>query len=138
MDEILRRVWENLIGRSTGPINFRLIIQPTVASIIAIRAGLKDAREGRPAFLWAAVSNPGYRPQLLRQGWKDVGKVFILALVLDSIYQLAVNRGVYVLELLITATVLAIVPYVLIRGPVNRIARRKTIREHVTKSIKAP
>jgi hypothetical protein len=138
MDEILRRVWENLIGRSTGPINFRLIIQPTVASVIAIRAGLKDAREGRPAFLWAAVSNPGYRPQLLRQGWKDVGKVFILAMVLDSIYQLAVNRGVYVLELLITATVLAIVPYVLIRGPVNRIARRKTIREHVTKSIKAP
>jgi hypothetical protein len=138
MDEILRRVWENLIGRSTGPINFRLIIQPTVASIIAIRAGLKDAREGRPAFLWAAVSNPGYRPQLLRQGWKDVGKVFILAMVLDSIYQLVVNRGVYVLELLITATVLAIVPYVLIRGPVNRIARRKTIREHVTKSIKAP
>jgi hypothetical protein len=138
MDEILKRVWENLIGRSTGPINFRLIIQPTVASIIAIRAGLKDAREGRPAFLWAAVSNPGYRPQLLRQGWKDVGKVFILAMVLDSIYQLAVNRGVYVLELLITATVLAIVPYVLIRGPVNRIARRKTIREHVTKSIKAP
>jgi hypothetical protein len=67
-----------------------------------------------------------------------VGKVFILALVLDSIYQLAVNRGVYVLELLITATVLAIVPYVLIRGPVNRIAQRKPIREHVAKSIKAP
>jgi hypothetical protein len=138
MDEILRRVWENLVGRSAGPLNLRLIIQPTVASIIAIRAGLKDAREGRPAFLWAAVSNPGYRPQLLRQGWKDVGKVFILAMVLDSIYQLAVNRGVYVLELLITATVLAIVPYVLIRGPVNRIARRKPTREHVTKSIMAP
>src|SRR6266404_4507612 len=137
MDEILKRVWENLIGRSTGPINLRLIIQPTVASIIAIRAGLKDAREGRPAFLWAAVSNPGYRPQLLRQGWKDVGKVFILAMVLDSIYQLAVNRGVYVLELLITATVLAIVPYVLIRGPVNRIARRKQIPDQVTKRMKA-
>jgi hypothetical protein len=137
MDEILRRVWENLIGRSAGPLNFRLIIQPTVAFIIAIWAGLKDAREGRPAFLWAALSNPGYRPELLRQGWKDVGKVFIVAIVLDSIYQLIVHRGVYVLELLIAATVLAIVPYVLIRGPVNRIARRKPIREQVTKSMNA-
>ena len=41
---------------------------------------------------------------------KDVGKVFILAAVLDSIYQLIVHRGVYVLELLITARVLAIIP----------------------------
>jgi hypothetical protein len=136
MDEILKRVWDNLIGRSSGPMNFRLIIQPTVAGIIAIRAGLKDAREGRPAFFWVALSNPGCRPELLHDGWKDVGKVFILAMVLDSIYQLIVHRGVYVLELLIIATMLAIVPYVLIRGPVNRIARRRPIRKQI-KRIKA-
>ena len=135
MDEIFKRVWENIIGRPAGPLNFRLLIQPAVATLIAIRAGLKDAREGRPAFLWAALSNPGYRPELLRQGWKDVGKVFILAMVLDSVYQLIVHRGVYVLELLIVATVLAIVPYVLIRGPVNRIARRNR-SDQVTKRMK--
>jgi len=137
MGEILERVWENLIGRTSGPMNLRLIIQPAVATFIAVRAGLSDARESRPAFLWAALSNPTYRPELLRQGWKDVGKVAILAMVLDSIYQLIVHRGVYVLELLITATVLAIVPYVLIRGPVNRIARRKQIRDQVAKTAKA-
>src|SRR4051812_11099417 len=137
MDEILNRVWENLLGRSAGPMSFRMIMQPTVATIIAIRAGLKDAREGRPAFLWAALSNPAYRPELLRQGWKDVGKVFIFAMVLDAIYQLIVHRGVYILELLITATVLAIVPYVLIRGPVNRIARRKQSRDQGATTAKA-
>jgi hypothetical protein len=109
-------------------MNLRLMIQPTVATFIAIRAGLKDAREGRPAFLWAALWNPPYRPELFQQGRKDVGKVFILAAALDSVYQLIVHRGVYVLELLIVATVLAIVPYVLIRGPVNRVARRKQLR----------
>ena len=31
-----------------GPMTFRLILQPTLASILAIRAGLKDARESRP------------------------------------------------------------------------------------------
>ncbi len=124
MDEILRRVWENLIGRSSGPMHFRLILQPAVATFLAIRAGLADAREGRPAFLWAAITNPAYRRELLRDGWKDVGKVFSLAAVLDAIYQLIVHRGVYLGELLIVATVLAIVPYVLVRGPVNRMRKR--------------
>jgi hypothetical protein len=118
-------------------MNFRLMIQPAVASFLAIRAGLRDARDGRPAFFWAALSNPAYRPELLHEGWKDVGKVFMLAIVLDSIYQLIVHRGVYVLELLITATVLAIVPYVLIRGPVNRIARTKAIGDRSTRRMKA-
>jgi len=123
MDDIVSRVWENLAARPTGPMSIRLVVQPIVASLLAIRSGLKDAREGRPAFLWAAVTNPDYRPELLRQGWKDVGKVFVLAIVLDAIYQLIVHRGVYVGELLIVATTLAIVPYCLIRGPVTRIGR---------------
>jgi len=128
MDEILKRVWQNLIGRSTGPMNFRLIVQPLVAMILGVRAGLKDARQGRPPFLWSAATNSAYRPEMLRQGWKDLGRVFALAVIIDSIYQLVVHRGVYVLELLIVAITLAIVPYVLIRGPVNRI-RKMLARE---------
>jgi hypothetical protein len=124
MDDILNRVWENLVTRPTGPMSLRLVVQPIVASILAIRSGLKDAWEGRPAFLWAAITNPAHRPELLRSGWKDVGKVFVLASFLDAIYQLIVQRGVYVLELLIVATTLAIVPYCLVRGPVTRLGRR--------------
>jgi hypothetical protein len=123
VEEILKRVWDNLIARATGPMNFRLIIQPAVASLLAIRAGLKDAQEGRPTFLWTAVTNRVHRPELFRQGRKDVGKVFALAVVLDAVYQLIAQRGVYVLELLIVATSLAVVPYVLLRGPVSRIAK---------------
>lgn len=124
MEEILKRVWDNLVARATGPMNFRLIIQPTVATLLAIRAGLKDAREGRPTFLWTVVTNRKQRPELFRQGIKDVEKVLAIAVVLDAIYQLIVQRGVYVLELLIVAISLAVVPYVLLRGPVSRIARR--------------
>jgi hypothetical protein len=39
------------------------------------------------------------------------------------VYQLIVHRGVYSLELLITVVTLAIVPYVLLRGPISRIAK---------------
>ena len=45
MDDLLARVWENLVGRVGGPMTFRLILQPTMAVFLAIRAGLKDARE---------------------------------------------------------------------------------------------
>ena len=74
MDDILRRFWENMVGRSSGPMHLRLVIQPAVAGVLAIRAGLKDAREGRPAFLWSAITNPAYRPELLRKGARDVGR----------------------------------------------------------------
>jgi hypothetical protein len=122
VEEILKRVWDNLIARASGPMNFRLIIQPT-ASLLAIVAGLKDAREGRPTFLWTALTNRAHRPDLFRQGRNDMGKVFALAVLLDAIYELIVQHGVYVLELLIVATSLAVVPYILLRGPVSRIAK---------------
>ena len=123
MEEILKRVWDNLVARASGPMHFRLIIQPAMAGFLAIRAGLRDAREGRPTFLWTAVTNRAHRPELFRQGRKDVGKVFAFAVILDAIYQLIVQRGAYVLETLIVATSMAVVPYVLLRGPVSGIAR---------------
>ena len=123
MNEILTRLWETLYARVTGPMNLRLIIQPAVATVLAIRAGLRDAHQNRAPFLWAVLWNPAHRHELLRQGWKDVGKVFILSTILDVVYQLIVHRGVYSLELLITVVTLAIVPYVLLRGPISRIAK---------------
>jgi hypothetical protein len=51
MDEILKRVWDNLIGRTSGPMNFRLILQPAVAIVIAIRAGLKRRTGRQTGFL---------------------------------------------------------------------------------------
>ncbi len=50
MSDIFIRLWNNLVGRITGPMNFRLIMQPLVAAGFAIWAGVKDARAGRPAF----------------------------------------------------------------------------------------
>jgi hypothetical protein len=98
----------DFIGRSDGPISFRLILQPAVAIILAIRAGMRDARYGRPPFLWAVWWNQDRRQELIRQGWEDVGKVFIVALVLDSIYQVIVHSSIYALELLLTATLLRV------------------------------
>jgi len=116
------RLWENLIGRVTGPMKFRFLLQPTMAILFAVRSGLKDAREGNPPYFWAVFTDPAQRREMLRDGWKSVGKVFVLALVLDVAYQIFVLRWIYPVEALLVALGLAIVPYLLVRGPVNRIA----------------
>jgi len=126
MDTILNmlsRAAEHLLGRVSGPLNFRLFVMPTVVTVLAIRAGLRDAREGQPAYLWAMLTKPTERRRFFRSGIKDVGRIFIVAVVLDTAYQLYVLRAFYIGQLLIVAVGCAIVPYVLIRGPITRLAR---------------
>ena len=122
MDEMLARFWEHLGGRIGGPLTFRLILQPVMAGALAIRAGLADARAGRPAYFWTILTDPAQRRELLREGWKAVAQVFVLAVVIDVVYQLIVFRWIYLGEVLLVAFLLACVPYLLIRGPANRIA----------------
>ena len=124
MEELIARGWEGLINRVGGPMTFRLILQPLMATLLALRAGLKDAREGRPPYFWTLLTEPEQRVDLLREGWRSIARVFILAIVMDLIYEWVVGRSFYPLETLILAIVLAVVPYLLLRGPVNRIARR--------------
>ncbi len=125
MDDLWMRIAENLGDRVSGPMKFRVLVQPAVAVILAVMAGLKDARAGKPPYLWWLATRPEQRMAMLKDGWQDVGKVFMLAVVLDVIYQWIVQRFVYPGEVIIVAFVLAIVPYLLLRGLVNRIARRK-------------
>ncbi len=101
------------------------MIMPIVVSIIAICAGLKDAREKRPAFFWAILTDRRERPRLFRSAMKDIARIFIVAIVLDTVYQLLVLRAFHVAQALIVAVACAIVPYVLLRGPVTRLARRR-------------
>ena len=102
-----------------------------MAIFFAIRGAFKDAREGKPPYFWGLFTDPQERTAMLKDGWKSVGKVFILAIVLDGIYQLIVLRWIYPGEDMIVAIILAIVPYILVRGPLNRILRRS--RETKTK-----
>jgi hypothetical protein len=127
MDELFARIWFDMAGRVTGPMSFRLLLQPTVAAILAIRAGLKDAREGHPLYGWSILTDPAHRVEFLREGWKAVAKVFCLALVLDVIYQVIAIGWVYPVEALVVAFLLAFVPYLLIRGPVNRLFRSRAV-----------
>lgn len=105
--EILTRGIEQLFGRASGPFHLRLIITPSLATILAIRAGIKDARGGQPPFLWKILTNPAERQRLVHSGWKDIGKTAIVAFIFDTLYQLFVLRAFYVVQALIVVVVLA-------------------------------
>ena len=121
MEETLNRIFENMIDRVSGPMNLRLVMQPIMASIFAIISGLNDSKENKPAYFWGMFTHPEQRHEMIEDGWKSVGKVFILAMVLDIIYQFIVQRWIYPFEVFLTAFILAIIPYLVLRGLVNRI-----------------
>jgi hypothetical protein len=128
MDHMWERVGSQLLARVSGPMKFRLVLQPCMAAFFAIRAGLEDVKAGRPPWFWELVSNPPEREDMLKEAWKRIGKVFILAMVLDVVYQLIVLHTVYPGEMIIVAFALAIVPYLILRGPVVRVARMIGVR----------
>jgi hypothetical protein len=101
----------------------RLYIQPVMSTIFAVRDGMKDARANRDPYFWGLFIHPDRRAAMLRDGWRSVGKIFILAIILDVAYQIIVLRALRPVEGLIVAAVLALVPYLLVRGPVNRLLR---------------
>ena len=124
MEDFLHRFVEGFMSRLEGPFSFRMIVQPLMALIFATLDGLKDAKAGKPAYLWAVVANAEHRRELLKDGWKHFGKIFILGIVLDVVYQLKVHGAIHSWGgVLLAALVLAELPYMVLRGPVNRIAR---------------
>jgi hypothetical protein len=127
LDTISRSV-EQLLGRASGPLHFRLFIMPIVVTILAIRAHRKDVREGHPIYLGAFLKDPTERRRLLRTGLMDFGRVFIIACVLDTTYQILVLKAFYPVQMLIVAVACAIVPYFLVRGPIMRLAHWLRLR----------
>ena len=121
MEDFFSHGWADLIGRIDGPMKLRLLVQPLLACILAVRAGLRDARENSPPFFWALAFGFGQRRDLLRQGSKDVGTVFVVAVILDLVYQAAVLRAFRPGQAMIVGIVLALVPYLLVRAPVTRV-----------------
>jgi hypothetical protein len=83
MQDMLTQLWQELAARPDGPLAIRFYLQPLMAMLLAVRDGIKDAHEGRPAYFWALFSDKPHRRELLRSGWSSVGKVFVIAVKSD-------------------------------------------------------
>src|SRR5262245_54788832 len=124
MDNVVSQAWNEIAARPEGPLALRFYLQPLLATFFAIRDGLKDARSNRPPYFWALFTHSTDRKELLRHGWQSVGKIFIGAMAIDLVYQAIVLHGFRPLQAIVVAAMLAIAPYVTLRGPANRAARK--------------
>ena len=120
---VLERIWQNLLDRPSGPMAFRIVLQPIMASIAALIDGIKDARTGRNPYLWTILSNPLKRSSRLNEGLISTARIILLGLGMDLIYQYLVFATFYPAEAVIIAGLLCYVPYLLLRGPITRIIR---------------
>lgn len=121
MEDWINNFLEAVGIRHDGPMSFRLYLQPVMSLIYATLAGVRDAKAGNPPFLSALISGKADRKQLLKELWKDVGKVFILAVIMEGIFEIIEFKTIHPLEILRVSFWLAIVPYLIFRGPVERI-----------------
>jgi hypothetical protein len=125
--EELSRFWTNLVARPSGPLAFRFMLQPLVTTLFAIRDGIRDAQTGRSPYFWTVLRDPLQRRQRLKEGLRATAKIVAFGVAVDALYQFSVLNGFYPGEAIIVALFLGFVPYLLVRGPVNRIARLWTI-----------
>ena len=124
MDDSLSRIWQEIAARPGGPLAMRFYLQPLMATALAIRDGVADARLGKPPYFWTLFTESSERGPLLKDAWHAEWKLFSIAFILDFAYQIIVLKGVRPLEGLLVAIALAFVPYLMLRGTVNRLVRR--------------
>jgi hypothetical protein len=121
--EVHQRIWTDILDRPGGPMTFRFILQPAMAVLAALHDGIKDARIGRAPYFWTVLTDPNERGGRLREGVISTGRIILLGLGMDALYQYTVLETFYPGEMVIVAILLAFVPYLLLRGPVERVAR---------------
>lgn len=124
------RFYTDLLGRAEGPMTFRFVLQPTMALLMAIRDGIKDARAGRAPYFWTIANDPDHRRASLREGTRATGRILLLGLVMEIIYQYRVFGTFHVLEAVNFILLLCFLPYLVMRGPINRLARWWMTRRH--------
>lgn len=123
--DALHRFWTDLVGRPDGPMAFRFLLQPVMATLAAWKDGKADAATGRSPYFWTVLTDPARRGPRLAEGLRATGQILALGVVMDLIYQAIALRHFYPTEALVIALLLAFVPYLLLRGPFARLARRK-------------
>jgi hypothetical protein len=113
---------QDIMARPGGPMTFRFILQPAMAFFAAFRDGAEDAQRGRRPYLWAIITEPGERKGRIYGSIISTSRIILLGLFMDAVYQLIVLKTFYPGQAVIIALALALVPYVLMRGPIARIA----------------
>src|SRR6516162_8142697 len=67
-----RQFFQDMLARLSGPGRLRFIFQPTVAVLLGVRDGVRDARMGLAPFLSALTHQKANRHDLLRTAFSSL------------------------------------------------------------------
>ena len=127
-----RQFFEDMLARLSGPGRLRFIVQPLVAILLGARDGVKDARAGSPAFLWALAFHGQHRREMLRNAFTSASDLVAIAILLDLISQFLIFREIHPAAALLLGPVLIGVPYAVARAFGNRVSRCRRHRDYPT------
>src|SRR5438270_675956 len=126
---------DELVARITsGPMQFRLIIQPTMAIILGIRDGLADAKAGSPPFLWGLLFNRKDLKPSVQGALRRLRVPVVIATLADATVQYLMFHHIRPLTAVIVGVLLMGVPYCAARGISNRIRSRYQAAQLKTES----
>jgi hypothetical protein len=117
------RFFQDILARLSGPGRLRFIVQPTVAILLGIRSGMKDAQGNVPPFLQAFIFHRKHRREMLRSAIVSIRNLVAIAILLDIISQFLIFREVRPGAALLVGPVLITTPYILAREFTHRVAR---------------
>lgn len=120
--DMASRFWNDLIARPSGPFELRFALQPAMAALLAARDSIEDARRSR--YFWTVWTDRSRGGSRLKEDMRAVARVLILAALMDILYQIIALHGLRPLETVVIALLLALVPYQILRGATDRIAKR--------------
>jgi hypothetical protein len=122
VEEYLRQMWE-------GPGHFRFLLQPALAIALAIRDGVRDAKQGKPPFLvWLIAHRVSWAERL----WlliRHLALPLCLAVGMSFAFQIDIQGRFRPVPALGFAIFLVLLPYILVRAASNRAARTLSKRK---------
>jgi hypothetical protein len=115
-----------MLARLSEPASFRFVIQPLIAVLLGRRDGVRDARAGRPPYLWSVVFDPELRRTGLRSGVVTTIKLFLMAIAIDTFVAAVLAGGaIYPGTTLLVGILVVALPYSAARALSNRLVRHK-------------
>jgi hypothetical protein len=93
--EVHQRIWKDIAERPAGPMSFRFLLQPIMAGVAALHDGINDARLGRDPYFWTVLTDARQRGGRVREGLVSTGRIVLLGLAMDIIYQARVFDTFY-------------------------------------------
>jgi hypothetical protein len=113
---------EDLPRRLSGPGRLRFVFQPLVAIVLGVRAGVSDARAGRPPFLLAVIAHRHHRRRMLAEGFRELTNIVLAGILLDAVSQWLILGVAHPGAALVVGPVLITLPYGVSRALTNRMA----------------